>query len=881
VFGSQEKSLEQASLAFRSLAESMDKAERGHGRLGSVIDSLKSKYTSLTTVANDFSKAVGRLSSGDIGGAAKAGKSALGGAIGATGLSTGALMLGGAVAGAAMLTVPGAAAWEQQVSKASKTALTGGGQFSKQVFSGEMLQGYLDVTGATQEGFAAAVKKAGSMGYKNEEAIKAATVGAKAGVAFGTDAEETMRMLGVVNQMWEDQAEAIGGNIAMMEKAGSAVNVLGNKYNATQSNILQFLSEAGGLAKVWNMDVAQTAAVGTMFETVGIGASEGESMLRTTLNAGLLQESGVDKKLARSLRKIGVRKIGKNTTGADIAAQLLGVSSKEYKKMMSENLADTLLATTDVILEKTQGDSALAQELSETIFGARGQGWLKLGGQRENLAAMTEESKKGFESGTALNKRPADLLATFGETMKLLGALGNVIGSFFLPPLTLLLSVFNALLGPVVKFAIVLHDVFFKQLDKIWGKFANSTLGKDLANAFGVINDALGEIWETVGPAVMDLLEAVLDVISGPVMIVLWGIVAIYDKIRPYIVKAIDFLSDLVDKFKGLWNWLMAAIPGAEKSAVAGKIKREAEKYDLVFNEVSGEFVNAKGNIVSPPSSRVAEMVQDWRRLPGFAEGIAQAVAAGLSGLGDSIAGAITGAISGIGEDIAKAITDMLPDFQPLQDAIESFNSWIEKLLSPVVESGVSALNWAGGVLNLGGSNEGEPPIVETERGKIYKTAGGEGVDVQFSEAYGNWQPGSWARGLSEGSLPVLWVEGKESEYKPPVEGHATGVTFSRTGYYTGLFHGPEEVLSRATTIKGPGIIDRALNALGSATSSNTYNRQTVSTEVHLHNENKFDFAGARFDSNFDTEAFLKKIDDRIKTVSVEAAKTAIGNRRT
>jgi len=65
----------------------------------------------------------------------------------------------------------------------------------------------------------------------------------------------------------------------------------------------------------------------------------------------------------------------------------------------------------------------------------------------------------------------------------------------------------------------------------------------------------------------------------------------------------------------------------------------------------------------------------------------------------------------------------------------------------------------------------------------------------------------------------------------------------------------------------------------GSARSANPLSG--VNPEIHIHNENRFDFAGARFSPDFDMEAFLRMIDARIETGSVEAAKRVIGNRRT
>ena len=350
---------QKAERANSTIARSTSKATDSFAGMGRALDGLTSKFKGLADVADDFSNMTQSLARGDILGAGRAGGSLLSGAgkglAAATGLSTGALLVGGGVLAAGALTVPGAATWEKQLGRAGKTALDEGGGYSKMDLGADMLNALMDMKGVNQEGLVAAVGQAGSLGYLNNEAIGAAKVGSMAGAAFDIETGEAMRMLGIVNQMWSEQAEEIGGNIAMMEKAGSAVNVLGNKFASTETNILQFLSEAGGLAKVWKMDVAETAAVGSLLETVNIKASEGETMFRSALNAGIFQKKALAPDMEKALKRAGVN--AKGEMGYDIAGALLDVSGKDYQEMLGANMADTMLATVDAILEKSGGDS--------------------------------------------------------------------------------------------------------------------------------------------------------------------------------------------------------------------------------------------------------------------------------------------------------------------------------------------------------------------------------------------------------------------------------------------------------------------------------------------------------------------------------------------
>jgi len=629
----------------------------------------------------------------------------------------------------------------------------------------------------------------------------------------------------------------------MMEKAGSAVNVLGNKYASTEANILQFLSEAGGLAKTWNMDVAETAAIGSLLETVNIKASEGETMFRSALNAGIFQKRSLTDDQAKAFRKAGVRPSGE--MGYDIAGALMDVSGKDYQAMLNENMADTMLATVDAILEKAGGDSALAQQMAEAAFGSYGMGFLKLGGQRENLAEMTKEATTGFGAGKSMEeeyKRQTDnLIDNFETTKKIFGSLAKVIGGFLLPPLGLLLKVFNGLLSPVVKLAVFLQGMLFKQIEKILGKFGSTQLGQDLAKAFSAISDASSKIWAEIGPIIVKLLEGLLDILSGPVMGVLWLIAAIYDKIRPYVLKIVDALLAVIDKLKSMWNWLMDAIPGARKEEARLKLEAAAKKEGLGVTP-AGSIVtlDSRGNPTTSAPITIPDHLIDlqakYQALPGFAEGIAEAVKKGISSLGDTIA-----------KKIAEALPDWdFPSFDDLTAVLEDLPRKIKDAILP-------------------GDTEERAKFNGVE---YIKT--GEGDDVKY------WIDKAWNldKLITEDDLP------QEVKNQWGI-GSATGLTFTGTGTYFGKFHGPEEVLSQATTVKGPGIIDRAMNALDVSTRSAATRESARNSEVHIHNENRFDFAGAKMDSSFDVQGFLREVDKRIETGSKRAVERAIGQGRT
>jgi TP901 family phage tail tape measure protein len=894
VFGSQKNALDQASEGFRTLADSMDMAEKGHGRLGGALDMLRTKYSSLLNVADDFGDAVSKLAIGDVKGAIGSGKSALGGAtelLAGAGISTGALLVGGGAIAAAALTVPGAATWEKMVGRASKTALNEDTGYTSTKLSASMLNAYTDLRGVDQASFTETVGKAGSLGYFNEEAIQAATLGTKAGAAFELDTAEAMKMLGVVNQMWAEQSKLVGGNIVMMEKAGSTVNVLGNKYAATEGNILQFLSSAGGIAKVWKMSVSDTAAVGALLETVNVQASEGETMFRSALNAGLFQTRAVDDTAAKSFRKAGVKKT-KGVKGYDIAAQLLGVKSKDFKEMINKDMPDTMLATVDAILEKSGGDSTLAQQLSEAAFGSYGQGFLKLGGQRENLKLMKKDAAKGFEEGTSLNeeytRQTSNIIDTFDETMKIFGAIGKVVGGYLLPPLAILLGLFNAIISPIAKFGIFMQTMVFNQIDKITKKFTDSNLGKDLGAAWDKFQKTSSKIWEVIGPVIVKLLELMLDVLSGPVLMFLQGLVVAYDVIRPYVLKIADFISLVAEKLTGLWHWLEGAIPGYKKTKAEEKMTNRAEKENLYLGEdkktwyklgTNGEKTGITASSAGmSPSEGLKDQWQRWNDLPSFEEGIVKAVKEGLSGAGQTIAEAITSRLPDFNIDWPE-----FPDFSDLTNAIDNLAAKFGLDNGHVIDAtaddgrkfylGEDGKYWED--IRPGKDKEySEENLPEEVKPKLVVPKAAEKPTLPSGYRNKNtgeeWDQATYDRFSSADGFD-------KSEW----EKFAVGAEFTRGGRFQGEVHEREEIIPQATAIKGPGPISRALNLLYSLDRPTEKTRvESSKTDVHNQFDIKIDFAGARFDSDVDVEAMLEKMKNGIRAIAVQATRDAIGNRR-
>jgi len=85
------------------------------------------------------------------------------------------------------------------------------------------------------------------------------------------------------------------------------------------------------------MDVAETAAIGSVLETVNIKASEGETMFRSALNAGIFQKRALQPDQLKAFKQAGVRVKG-GGMGYDVAGSILGISGKDFQGRLNENM---------------------------------------------------------------------------------------------------------------------------------------------------------------------------------------------------------------------------------------------------------------------------------------------------------------------------------------------------------------------------------------------------------------------------------------------------------------------------------------------------------------------------------------------------------------
>lgn len=364
-------------------------------------------------------------------------------------------------------------------------------------------------------------------------------------------------------------------------------------------------------------------------------------------------------------------------------------------------------------------------------------------------------------------------------------------------------------------------------MDKIYGMTKSTTGNPLLAGIIALASTPLalyaGGVKASTGVDVSDLLGAILRLASG-------RITPFLSKIHEVLKKALSLFEWLYGLFQSFWSWIKTAMPGAEKEAARKQYIQTATKEGVYYSsgdwfklDETGKKTGMRANEFGiKPSAKLLQQYETYQELPGFAEEIADAVKRGLIDFADTIKTAMIDALKDIpGMDL------LMEAIENLQTAIEDLKRWIAEN----VPSGNPVMAF------LGDAKDTAVESLTNPGGPV-----GAAVDTVFGS-------------------------------------HASGATFTRSGYFRGNVHAPEEIIPQATASKGPGPISRALEALDSAGLGGTSAGNAY--EVHIHNENKFDFAGAKLDAGFDLNKLMKEIDTRIERGSVKAVLDALGQRRT
>lgn len=358
-------------------------------------------------------------------------------------------------------------------------------------------------------------------------------------------------------------------------------------------------------------------------------------------------------------------------------------------------------------------------------------------------------------------------------------------------------------------------------------------------------------------------LKFVLDFLIGPIAALFGGQEDLLGVIITILKQVVGFLSWLWDTLKSGFAWLQNAMPGAKKDAAQKDLQKEIDKTTkgLRVDDGQGGMTDAKityagkgkwtenmanGSVKTLDSKGLTELLQQSYAktlVKGDADARGKTNADKLTKLGDkfdkapSVFDNVVTAINGLTAAILGWGKQNLKDtFLPPPKAPGSVP--LSNTDKAIVDNPVS--NWFQSWLPNDNTNSPvnvQPPafVAPTATGSE-QIVNGQTKDQYITELRNNDST------ISQTTIDRLV---KERGF------YASGASFSKSGLFMGNVHAPEEIPPLATTIKGPGILARAIDALGNAQQSdsvggrstiqqNTYQIDasqhigTVSTEIDI-----------------------------------------------
>jgi TP901 family phage tail tape measure protein len=346
----------------------------------------------------------------------------------ATAAVAGAVVIGSAASKAAM-------EWESGMSQISKTTGIQKGSTGFENLSGELkdLTSTMPTTVTEIQGVASA---AGSLGIAQTSIAGFTKVALQMGSAFDIPAEQAAVSMGKIKSQLKSFPDEMNGSLGKVDDAkfaqhmGSAIDFVGNSLNATEADVLSFSTRTAG---------SFSTLGGSGYELAGWGGELSSVFSSSELAAGSFN--------AALSNLMGTTKGSANARGK--AGELLGVSSDEFKDLMTNDPTETMLRLGSAMeglgtADRFQAAGILGGGYGDDVF-------LKMIGHtkewRSDIAATVEAGKKGESIGSSF-AAGADTAENGFQVLKnsvgmILTDIGGPINSAISPVISAMVSGLN------------------------------------------------------------------------------------------------------------------------------------------------------------------------------------------------------------------------------------------------------------------------------------------------------------------------------------------------------------------------------------------------------------------------------------------------------
>jgi len=322
---------------------------------------------------------------------------------------------------------------------------------------------------------------AGQLGVPQKAIVGFTETIAQLGMTTNMTEEVAADSLARMANIYQISADSMSENTA---RVGAAVVALGNKFAASESEIVDFATRIAGAGKVAGLSQADILGIGTAMASVGVEAEAGGTAVQ---------------KVLLDMNKATIM----NTKDLAVYAKTSGMTASEFKTAWEEDAGGAFTAFVDGL--GAQGDMAM-QTLSD--LGLEDQrlirAFLSLSGAGDLLANSMNQGNIAFEENTALTKEAGIRSKTTESQIELLKNkfrdLGLSIGDTIKES-----KPFQDALAWMDEKIAQLSETYQKA---IWSFQAAGFAG--LANLFGLPPEVVGAI-----DSVQGKIKEVMDIISG------------------------------------------------------------------------------------------------------------------------------------------------------------------------------------------------------------------------------------------------------------------------------------------------------------------------------------------------------------------------------
>ncbi len=501
----------------------------------------------------------------------------------ATALGPTGIVAVAAIAGSAVIIKAAweaSSAWEMGMSQISKTTGIGKGttEFSQLNEDLKELYSTMPTTATEIQNVAQA---AGSLGIETDSIAGFTGVALEMGSAFDIPAEQAAVSIGKVESQLKKLPDGVEDSAQFARHWGSAVDHAGNSMNATEAEVLDFSTRAAGSLSMLGGSAYELAGWGGA--TVSVFSSS--QLAAGSFNAALTQLTGTTKGSQEAQAK---------------AAEMLGVTTDEFARMMSTDPTDTVLRLGNALEEL---DPAEATKAAGILGGGYGDDFFKkMVGHTDEWRGKIDEVVAAGEKGESIGK---SFEAGSEGAKAAMQELKNSISTILIDIGGPILAAFTPLLSGLAEGLNKIREIG----ENLWGPLTTvlsplttgaGILAGHIGTMAGMSLDVLvlasqaiskafelgGKYAEAVKAEILEIIEnsETFKTVSGYVGDLKDSFQTLYDKIKEVFDKIVDGLSNAIPTaIKGTGDALGTL---AEKAGLGGVSDAAGGVFDF-FGDVN------------------------------------------------------------------------------------------------------------------------------------------------------------------------------------------------------------------------------------------------------------------------------------------------------